>query len=171
MMTSIRNLAITFAAVCAIATASAAGPSYVDITWMSIANIYYEIGSLGILTDGYFSRIPQSEFYGGGGGLAQTRKAFQPDVEAVSRVLNALGGPSKVNLLLTGHSQREARETGSIHRQVAARSQRRATHGEHGDQAGARLRRPLTGPGRPLRPMGFPTPDRAGRVAWAPAAI
>jgi len=81
-----------------------AAPAHVDITWMSIANVYYEIGNLGIITDGYFTRIPQSEFYGGGGGLAYTHKAWRPDVDAVTRVMNALGGPSKINLLLTGHS-------------------------------------------------------------------
>jgi hypothetical protein len=71
---------------------------------MSISNIYYELGSKHILTDGYITRLPQSAFYGGGGGLAQTRQSFAPDARAVSRVLNALGGPSKVDLLLTGHS-------------------------------------------------------------------
>src|SRR5262245_1906396 len=81
-----------------------AKPAFVDITWMSIANIYYEIGSTGILTDGYFSRIPQDQFYGGGGGLAHTRMAFKPDVEMIRRVLDAIGGKSKINLLLTGHS-------------------------------------------------------------------
>jgi len=81
-----------------------AGPAYVDMTWMSIANMYYEIGSLGVVTDGYITRIPQSEFYGGGGGLAYTRRAYRPDVDGVTRVMNALGGASKINLLLTGHS-------------------------------------------------------------------
>ena len=83
---------------------SAARPSFVDITWMSISNIYYEIGNTGILTDGYFTRIPQDQFYGGGGGLAQTRMAFKPDVDLISRVLGAVGGKQKINLLLTGHS-------------------------------------------------------------------
>ena len=82
----------------------AAGPSYVDITWMSVANIYYEMGPLKILTDGYITRIPRDAFFGGGGGLAQTHQALKPDVAAVTRVLTALGGPSSVNLLLTGHS-------------------------------------------------------------------
>ena len=86
------------------ATASPAVPSYVDITWMSITNIYYEIGALHVLTDGYISRVPQSEFHGGAGGLAQTHTPQLPDTAAVRRVLTALGGPSKVDLLLTGHS-------------------------------------------------------------------
>jgi L-ascorbate metabolism protein UlaG (beta-lactamase superfamily) len=79
-------------------------PTHVDMTWMSIANMYYEIGELKILTDGYFSRVPQSEFYGGGGGLAHTHDPYKPDVAAVTRVMEALGGASSVNLLLTGHS-------------------------------------------------------------------
>ena len=87
------------------ATATAAvKPAHVDITWMSISNIYYEIGSIGILTDGYISRIPQSEFSGGGGGLAQTRTPHRPDERAIARVLGTLGGPSKIDVLLTGHS-------------------------------------------------------------------
>jgi L-ascorbate metabolism protein UlaG (beta-lactamase superfamily) len=82
----------------------AAGPAHVDITWMSIANIHYELGPLRILTDGYISRIPEREFHGGGGGYAYTRHPWKPDVEAVSRVLDAIGGAREVNLLLTGHS-------------------------------------------------------------------
>jgi len=42
----------------------AAGPDHVDITWMSIANIHYQMGSVGVLTDGYITRIPESEFHG-----------------------------------------------------------------------------------------------------------
>ncbi|HEV8485841.1 MAG TPA: hypothetical protein VGV87_20030 [Blastocatellia bacterium] len=95
---------IAIAGLWPIVPASAAGPSYVDITWMSITNIYYELGPLGVLTDGYISRIPQSEFYGGGGGFARTRKPYSPDVNAVARVIKALGGPTKVRVLLTGHS-------------------------------------------------------------------
>jgi L-ascorbate metabolism protein UlaG (beta-lactamase superfamily) len=82
----------------------AAKPSHVDITWMSIANVYYEINGAGIMTDGYFTRIPQEAFYGGGGGLARTHMAYRPDVGAVTRVLDALGGKQHVQLLLTGHS-------------------------------------------------------------------
>jgi hypothetical protein len=80
------------------------GPDHVDITWMSISNMFYEIGPLGVIIDGYITRIPQSEFYGGGGGLAYTRKAYRPDVNGVTRVMNALGGASKIQILLSGHS-------------------------------------------------------------------
>src|SRR5262245_51637386 len=79
-------------------------PDHVDITWMSISNMYYEIGPLGLVTDGYITRIPQSEFYGGGGGLAYTRKPYSSDVEGVTRVMNALGGASNIQILLSGHS-------------------------------------------------------------------
>ena len=105
-MTPVRFLSVVLGSVlaCAIAPVFAAGPAHVDITWMSMANVYYELGPLGVVTDGYFTRIPQSAFSGGGGGLAHTQQSFKPDVDAVARVMNALGGASKVNVLLTGHS-------------------------------------------------------------------
>ncbi|MGQ0577762.1 MAG: hypothetical protein ACT4PQ_02490, partial [Betaproteobacteria bacterium] len=43
---------------------NAAGPAHVDISWMSIANVHYELGPLRILTDGYITRIPEREFHG-----------------------------------------------------------------------------------------------------------
>jgi hypothetical protein len=104
MKSSVRNAVSALLATWLVIPLFAAKPSYVDITWMSIANMYYEIGGRGILTDGYFSRIPQDQFYGGGGGLARTHMAYKPEVDAVTRVLNALGGKRKINLLLTGHS-------------------------------------------------------------------
>jgi L-ascorbate metabolism protein UlaG (beta-lactamase superfamily) len=84
-------------------TVKAAGPAFVDITWMSISNMYYQLGSLNVVTDGYITRLPQEAFFGGGGGFERTRRPFVPDVAAVTRVVNALG-PTRVNLLLTGHS-------------------------------------------------------------------
>lgn len=100
------SIVTTFSAVacCVVVATWAASPMHVDITWMSMANMYYETGAFAVVTDGYFTRIPQSAFSGGGGGLAHTKDTFKPDVAAVSRVLTALGGPSKVHLLLTGHS-------------------------------------------------------------------
>jgi hypothetical protein len=104
MTHSLRKIVTVVASAVVFTSASAAGPSSVDITWMSISNMYYEIGPLKILTDGYITRIPQDEFYAGGGGLAKTHKPYKPDAEAVARVLNALGGKSRIDLLLTGHS-------------------------------------------------------------------
>ncbi|HZL92863.1 MAG TPA: hypothetical protein VFB99_04435, partial [Vicinamibacterales bacterium] len=80
------------------------GPDHVDMTWFSIANMYFEIGERRVLADGYITRLPQDIFSGGGGGLARTSQAFKPDVAGVTRVLDAFGGPQGVSLLLTGHS-------------------------------------------------------------------
>ncbi len=82
----------------------APGPDHVDITWMSITNMFYELGSFGVVTDGYISRVPRDIFFGAATGMAQTRAPQAPDVAAVSRVLAAIGGPARVKLLLTGHS-------------------------------------------------------------------
>jgi len=87
-----------------LAPQSQSGPDHVDITWMSISNMFFEIGSLGVVTDGYITRIPQSAFYGGGGGLANTRQAYLPDAEGVARVIGAIGSASTIQLLLSGHS-------------------------------------------------------------------
>src|SRR5258706_16073739 len=102
-----KNLAATIVALVIavfVPQAYSAGPDHVDITWMSIANIHYQIRSVGVLTDGYITRIPESEFHGGGGGYAYTNKPWKPDVAAVSRVLEAIGGPDKIKMLLTRHS-------------------------------------------------------------------
>ena len=104
MRTVVSRLVVVLVALLLIRPVRAAGPAYVDLTWLSMSNIYYELGTLRILTDGYITRLPQDAFFGGGGGLATTRQAFKPDVDAVTRVLGALGGPASVNLLLTGHS-------------------------------------------------------------------
>ena len=77
-------------------------PDHVDLTWMSITNMYFEIASLGVVVDGYITRVPQDIFIGA--SLERTRVPVKPDSAAVARVLSALGGPSKVNVLLTGHS-------------------------------------------------------------------
>lgn len=63
----------------------AVGPDHVGITWMSITNMYYELGSFGLVTDGYISRVPKDIFFGATTGMAQTRTPQKPDVAAVSR--------------------------------------------------------------------------------------
>lgn len=104
MRTAVKTFGVGLIALFAIVPVRSARPSFVDMTWMSISNIYSELGSFRILIDGYITRLPQDAFFGGGGGLASTRQAFKPDVDAVKRVLAAMGGPSSLDLLLTGHS-------------------------------------------------------------------
>ena len=99
----LRQLFPCLAALAAGVSAHAA-PDHVDITWMSIANMHFDLGSQQILADGYITRLPQEIFYGGGGGFAATRRSARPDVEAVREVFDAIGGRSAVKLLLTGHS-------------------------------------------------------------------
>jgi L-ascorbate metabolism protein UlaG (beta-lactamase superfamily) len=81
-----------------------AGPQHIDLTWMTVTNVYAELGPLNVLIDGYVTRIAQSNFFGGGGGLQSTHSPSVPDVTLIGQVLSALGGADKINLLLTGHS-------------------------------------------------------------------
>lgn len=84
--------------------AVAGAGDHVDITWMSITNLQLDFGVTRIVADGYITRLPQELFFGGGGGLAQTRRAMHPDEAAVREVFDAIGGRRAVNLLITGHS-------------------------------------------------------------------
>lgn len=88
----------------AAAPRTATTPSYVDITWMSVTNMYFEVDGRKILADSYITRIPEDAFHGGGGGLANTSRPFKPDVETIRKVRDAIGGRSAVDLLLTGHN-------------------------------------------------------------------
>ena len=69
---------------------AAQAADHVDITWMSITNLYLDFGRTRIVADGYITRLPQDLFFGGGGGLAQTRRAMRPDEAAVREVFEAL---------------------------------------------------------------------------------
>jgi hypothetical protein len=84
------------------ASAGRASTPYVDLSWLSITNVYFQIGALNVLTDGYITRIPQSAFVDQ--SLVHSRGAVRPDSAAVARVVAALGGPSSVRVLLSGHS-------------------------------------------------------------------
>ncbi|HEV3189932.1 MAG TPA: hypothetical protein VGY54_05510, partial [Polyangiaceae bacterium] len=80
------------------------GPLSVGITWASIANVYLELGSTSVLINGYFTRLPANDFFGGGGGLAYTHTNYSSDDTAIGAVLTALGGATRINWLFTGHS-------------------------------------------------------------------
>ncbi len=87
----------------AICASARAAPDHVDITWMSITNMHFDLGKNQIVADGYITRLPQDLFFGGG-GVDSTRRAMRPDEAAVREVFEAIGGKAAVNLLLTGHS-------------------------------------------------------------------
>src|SRR6478735_6332863 len=72
------------------ASAERASTSHVDLSWLSITNVYFQIGALNVLTDGYVTRIPQSAFVDQ--SLVHSRGAVRPDSAAVARVVSALGG-------------------------------------------------------------------------------
>jgi hypothetical protein len=57
-MKRVISVAILFG-LCTMRAMFAAPPAFVDITWMSISNMYYELGPLNIVTDGYITRLPQ----------------------------------------------------------------------------------------------------------------
>ena len=77
-------------------------PPAVEIEWLSVTNVYLRIGVLGILTDGYVTRLPASAFVDQ--TLVHSRGAYLPDSVAVARVLARLGGRDAVLTLLNGHS-------------------------------------------------------------------
>ncbi|HEV7993897.1 MAG TPA: hypothetical protein VGP25_18865 [Gemmatimonadaceae bacterium] len=105
--TRVAVAAALFACAClkpppAVPVSVAAPTTHVDLTWLSIANVHFQIGPLAILTDGYVTRLPPSAFVDE--RLIHSTGPFRPDSAAVARVLSALGGPSRVQLLLSGHS-------------------------------------------------------------------
>jgi hypothetical protein len=101
----IRTFRILVACVTLVGGAHAqAAPDHVDITWMSITNMHFEVGGQEIVADGYITRLPPDLFYGGVTGIATTHRAMQPDTAAVKEVFDAIGGKAAVNLLLNGHT-------------------------------------------------------------------
>jgi len=101
----IRTFSAVIACIALMAGAPAkAAPDHVDITWMSITNMYFELGGQKIVADGYITRLPADLFQSGDSIYGKTARTARPDVAAVKEVLDALGGKPAVNLLLTGHN-------------------------------------------------------------------
>ena len=71
------------------AAAQTARPEKVFLTWMSVTNWLFEVGEVRIVMDGYITRIPQDAFSGPSFATAAPTK---PDVPAIRRVIEALGG-------------------------------------------------------------------------------
>jgi L-ascorbate metabolism protein UlaG (beta-lactamase superfamily) len=96
-----RQLLIALMLVFVLAPVSAQRPPSVLLTWMSVTNMFIEIGQLKILIDGYITRLPVDDFYGGATGVAHTRRPHGSDSAAVIRVAGVAARP---NLILNGHS-------------------------------------------------------------------
>jgi hypothetical protein len=60
----------------------AAPTTHVDLTWLSIANVHFQIGPLAILADGYVTRLPPSAFVDQ--RLIRSTGPFRPDSAAVA---------------------------------------------------------------------------------------
>jgi L-ascorbate metabolism protein UlaG (beta-lactamase superfamily) len=82
---------------------ASSGPE-IDLTWFSVTNLHFRVGALGIVTDGYVTRLPKTAFSGGAAGFAKSDRAYRSDSTRVARMLEALGGAPAVQVLLSGHS-------------------------------------------------------------------
>jgi L-ascorbate metabolism protein UlaG (beta-lactamase superfamily) len=81
--------------------AVSAQPTHVRLTWMSVTNWLFEVGTTRILMDGYITRIPEAAFSGVG---FATATPTTPDEPSIQRLIDALGDNGKIDFILTGHS-------------------------------------------------------------------
>jgi len=108
---SIRHFAATIAASTIIwgGSAGATGPDSVNLTWMSIANWYFELGDTRIVMDGYITRVPGPPFFVASRQFpadiyATTQGPYGIDTPSISRVWDALSTNGKVKFVIAGHS-------------------------------------------------------------------
>ena len=109
---TIRRVMVRCAAYLSIGWASVAGatgPSSVEMTWMSIANWYFEFGDTRVIMDGYVTRVPGPPFFVRSPQFPQdmfatTTGPYGVDVDSVTRVWNALAPNGKVKAIFAGHS-------------------------------------------------------------------
>lgn len=88
---------------------TAAGPNSVQMTWMSIANWYFEFGDTRVIMDGYITRVPGPPFFVRSPQFPQdiyatTTGPYGVDVASVTRVWDALSTSGKVKYIFGGHS-------------------------------------------------------------------
>lgn len=83
------------------------GQQSVEVTWMSIANWYFKVGSLRMIMDGYITRVPSSVFVPSrqfpADQFAFTKATWPSNVTDVMRVRYALGVDG-LDYVLAGHS-------------------------------------------------------------------
>jgi len=79
------------------------------MTWMSIANWYFEFGDTRVIMDGYVTRVPGPPFFVRSPQFPQdmfatTTGPYGVDVDSVTRVWNALAPNGKVKAIFARHS-------------------------------------------------------------------
>ncbi len=84
------------------------GPS-AELTWMSIANWYFNVGGVRIVMDGYITRLPGPPFFFAPAGdpgdvFGLTEFPWLVDVQSVARVQEALPDHGTLDHLIAGHS-------------------------------------------------------------------
>ncbi len=85
------------------------GPA-AEMTWMSIANWYFRIGDVGVLMDGYITRVPGPPFFHAPAGdpgdiFGLTQFPWLVDVNSVTRVWHALKeSGDDIDHIIAGHS-------------------------------------------------------------------
>ena len=87
----------------------AADATRVEMTWMSIANWYFQVGDKRIMMDAYITRVPGPPFFYPPQGLpndqyAYTKEGYGIDKESIAKVRDAVLGRDKLDYMLVGHS-------------------------------------------------------------------
>ena len=90
------------------ATATSAGTS-VEMTWMSIANWYFQVGDKRIMMDGYITRVPGPPFFHSppnypGDLYAYTKEGYPIDSASIAKVKQAMFPDGRLDYMLVGHS-------------------------------------------------------------------
>jgi len=87
---------------------TAAPGVHVEMTWMSIANWYFQIGGLRIVMDGYITRVPEKIFVPSrqypNDRYTFTTQPWKPNVADVRRVRDAISSDGRLDFVLAGHS-------------------------------------------------------------------
>lgn len=85
------------------------GKPTVEMTWMSIANWYFDVGGVRMVMDGYITRLPGPPFFfappeSPGDSFGLTQFPWLVDVPSVTRVQEALPDRGTLDYLIAGHS-------------------------------------------------------------------
>jgi L-ascorbate metabolism protein UlaG (beta-lactamase superfamily) len=97
------------AAAAALAPAVQAADTRVEMTWMSIANWYFQVNGKRIMMDAYITRLPGKPFFYGPPDkpnelYAWTTGSAGVDTPAIKKVRDAVLGKKNLDWMLVGHS-------------------------------------------------------------------